>query len=181
MNYDRIKELSGQNPKQAKIDEMKADLKALSESYEAAIAAVESGRRIDEGFFNSLKAAFQTAAQLGKSGASAVKDKVKKVTAPVAAIYRDKKAQAELKSLFDQLKGIIDRFDEISNSAPTIFKNDKQVAVEMDYFRKVMLKMIQTLSSRLAIKEGATEIDQIMAVLKEEGILDIIEGNKLEK
>jgi hypothetical protein len=160
---------------------MRADLKEISSQYDSALKTVENGQQIDEGFFTSLKAAFQTAAQVGKSSAAAVGDKVKQATAQVSAIYQDKKAQAELKILFDQLKTIVDKFDEIANSAPTIFKNDKQIAKEMDYFRRVMIKMIQTLSSRLAIKEGVSSSIDIEKLLKDEGLLEYISNEKILK
>jgi hypothetical protein len=171
---ERLKTLSGQNSKQPTIDQMRADLKEISSQYDSALKTVENGQQIDEGFFTSLKAAFQTAAQVGKSSAAAVGDKV-------SAIYQDKKAQAELKILFDQLKTIVDKFDEIANSAPTIFKNDKQIAKEMDYFRRVMIKMIQTLSSRLAIKEGVSSSIDIEKLLKDEGLLEYISNEKILK
>lgn len=171
-SLDRIKTLSGQNSNQNTINQLNSDMKSLSEQFDAALEALKNGKQIDEGFFSSLKAAFQTASKFGKDGASAVKDKVKAASAEVKLTYQDKKAKAELKAMMNKMKNVIDELDALVAAAPTLLKADKQLAKEMDYFRRVMLKMIATIASRKSLNENITEIDDISDMLFEEGLFE---------
>lgn len=166
-DLDRLKQLSGRDPSSEQVGQLTEEMNRLTKEYEAAIFALKSGKQIDEGLFTSLVAAAKTAQTLSSGGTKKIADAVKKVSAQVKTLYLDAKAQQELKVLVKELSTLVMKFDDLSNKVPTIMKRDPDVNKEMIYFQKLFYALINTLQSRVAIKEGLTDQAEIEAVIAE--------------
>lgn len=154
MDKNRLLHLSGLNPQHKTLDELKADRQKMLEAYDRLIQDVEAGHQLDEGLFTSLKATLATVGQLGAAGAKKVADAAKKVAADVKEVYLDNKAKAELELLVKNIKKVITDFEAIEKDASTIIKRDPEVAKEMELFKSLFVKLLDTLQARLAIAKG---------------------------
>lgn len=154
IDTNRLKQLSGMNPQRAVLEELKAERTASIAAFDRLISEVEQGRQLDEGLFTSLKATLATVGQLGAAGAKKVADAAKKVADNVKEVYLDNKAKAELELLVKNIKKVIADFEMIEKDAATIIKRDPEVAKEMELFKSLFTKLLDTLSTRLAIAKG---------------------------
>lgn len=172
-DFNRLQALSGKNPAQEKLNALKNDRTKIDEAYTIAFDAVKNDRQIDEGLWDNLTAALGTVSQVGKIGSQAAVDAAKKVSAQVKTIYQDKKAQIELKNLVNTMRKILPMLGNMQDKSPTIMKLDKMVAKEFDIMYQIFTKTIQSLASRMAIKEGI-ELNQsaMKDLMIAEGLLD---------
>ena len=179
----RLKALAGQNANQESLKQLSADLKAVNENFDTAVDALLNGRQLDEGLLDALHAALQTAGQIGKAGvksagsaglqaAKRAAAKAKKVSASVKTLYLDNKAQVELKKLLMGLGKLIQQFEDMQKKAPTIVSRDPDVAKELKHFDATFKSLIDTLSSRLVIKEGLSDYNEIHQALVEMELYD---------
>lgn len=150
----RLQQLSGMHPQRKTLEELRADRQKVLEGYDRLIREVEAGQQLDEGLFTSLKATLATVGQLGAAGAKKVADAAKKVADNVKEVYLDNKAKAELELLVKNIKKVISDFEMIEKDAATIIKRDPEVAKEMELFKSLFVKLLDTLSARLAIAKG---------------------------
>lgn len=178
MNLDRFLALSGKNPQQQTLDRLTADLAKINEQYARAINDVKAGKQINEGIFSAIKAAITTVGKVGAAGANAVANKVKELSSAVKNLYLDAKAKQELKDLIAGLKAAIADFEKLETKVPTILDRDEEVKKEIDLFKDLFAKTIESLSARLASAEGVKEALDIKDLLIAEGVL--LEGNAMQ-
>ena len=155
MDIQRLKALSGYNPKQQKINDLKAEHARVNKLYEQLIRDLEQHRQIDEGLFDGIRAAFSTVGAIGAKGAKVVSDKVKKVGSDVKEIYLDQKAKIELKGLAKNLAKASDDFAKAEASAKTIIDRDKEVAKIMTIFKDAFKTTVDMINARMASARGA--------------------------
>lgn len=156
-DINRLKMLSGIEPKVSISEQLKADKLATIAAYDKLIYDAEHNIQLDEGLFTSLKATLATLGHLSGAAAKKVADTAKKIGSDIKEIYLDKKAQAELEQLVKRIKEVITDFEVIEKDASTIIKRDPEVAAEMKLFSDLLKKVIETLSVRLAAsKEGGS-------------------------
>lgn len=153
-DFNRIKALAGLNPKHDLIEALKASRAEMNAAHDKLIKQLEDGMQLDEGLFNALKAAIKTVGNVGKDGVDALGNKVKALASKYSELYQDHKAQEELKDLTKGLKAVIDSFDKLEKSVPTILSRDDEVKKLVEIFKRALIAIISALESRLQGGDG---------------------------
>ena len=94
-----------------------------------------------------------------------------KLSSAIKTVYLDKKAQVELSTLITDMQKAISDFEKMEKNAPTILNRDPEVKKELDYFKTLFIKTIETLGARLAIVQGVKEHAEIKEMMLKEGLL----------
>jgi myosin heavy subunit len=168
---NRMLMLAGMNPKRVLISELKAARDELNNAHDQLIRQIETGAQIDEGLFSALKAALQTAGQVGTASAKAAVEKARKLAEPVKQMYLDNKARDELKSMTKALGDVVNTFQKIEDDSKTILSRDKEVAAEIKLFKDLLLKTIETLAARLQVQNEGLQDEDIRDLMIEHGYL----------
>jgi len=173
MNFDRLKQLSGKNPRQEIIDKLTESRSSLLENYDRSLELLKQNYQLDEGIFDSLKMALRTATEVGKLGGekavTKVKSKAAKLSTSVKELYKSAKMRAELKELAAGLQKLVDQFENLSKKTPTLINQDAEIKKELLLFKDVFLSTRDAIWARLQVSEGKTvseeTIDEIIGEL----------------
>ena len=168
---NRMLTLAGMNPKKVLVTELKTARDALTEAHDVMIAQIEAGAQIDEGLFGALKAALQTAAQVGAKGAKVAVEKAKKLAEPVKELYLDNKARIELKAMTKSIATVIASFEKIEGESKTILARDRDLYSEIALFKDLLKRTLDSMAARLQVQQEGMEDADIRDLMIEHGYL----------
>jgi hypothetical protein len=172
MDKARLMKLAGIDPKANVVSELRSAREQLNEAHTTLIRQLEDNAQLDEGLFDSLKAALTTAGQLTVVGAREAAKKAKALTEPIKQMYLDNKARGELTKLTQDIAKVIASFADVETKAPTVISRDKEVADEIKLFKSLLQRTLDTLTARLSVQNEGLLDPAIKNIMLEHGYIE---------
>jgi hypothetical protein len=167
----RIQDLAGLSSKRNLITELKRSRDQLTAAHDRMIKQVEVGAVLDEGLFQAVSTALKAVTTIGTKGAAAAAERTRGLSSGIKQMYLDGKAQQELRDMVGTVQHLNKVLSHVDRECPTILSRDSEIKTVMGLMRDVLIKLVDQLTSRLAVPrmhaEGVVTANDIEHLLAE--------------